>query len=423
MTLLRQPGRGGYTHSMSVSRHVRESMEGASWIRRMFEEGRRLKQRLGADQVADLSLGNPVEEPPPAVRERLLQVAGDTTPGTHRYMPNAGYDSTRSAVAAWLARQTGVPYGPGQVVMTVGAGGGLNVLLKALLDPGDEVVLLAPYFAEYRFYVSNHGGVPVEVPTDARWQPDADRVRAAITPRTRAVMVNSPNNPTGAVYSRAHLQALAGVLEQASRQQGRPVWLVSDEPYRAIAYDGVEVPWPVTCYRDTVHVTSFSKDLGLPGERIGYLAIHPQSPDAEALVSACTFTTRILGFVNAPALQQRLVERLLDVRVPLEGYASKRARLLSALARGGYEVVAPQGAFYLFPRVPRADGDDVAFVRDCVEERLLVVPGRGFGKPGWFRMSYAVTDRDVDLACEALVRVAARSTACGPGAARAGASR
>ncbi|MFM8979572.1 MAG: pyridoxal phosphate-dependent aminotransferase [Planctomycetia bacterium] len=396
---------------MSVSRHVRESMEWASWIRRMFEEGRALKQRLGADRVADLSLGNPVEEPPPAVRERLQRLAADPAPGTHRYMPNAGYDSTRAAVAGWLARQTGVPYTGSQVVMSVGAGGALNVLLKALLDPGDEVLLLAPYFAEYRFYVSNHGGVPVVVPTDAQWRPDPAAVAAAITPRTRAVLVNSPNNPTGAVYARADLAALAAVLEQASRAQGRPVWLVSDEPYRAIAYDGVEVPWPVTCYRDTVHITSFSKDLGLPGERIGYLAFHPGSPEAEALVAACTFTTRILGFVNAPALQQRLVEGLLDVHVPLEGYARKRARLLEALASSGYEAVAPQGAFYLFPRVPRADGDDLAFVRDCVEERLLVVPGRGFGKPGWFRMSYAVSERDVELACEALARVAARSAA------------
>jgi aspartate aminotransferase len=396
---------------MSVSRQVRESMEGASWIRRMFEEGRRLKQRLGADQVADLALGNPVEEPPAAVIERLRELAVDPGLGTHRYMPNAGFEATRAAVAAHLARETGVPYAAENVLMSVGAGGGLNVLLKALLDPGDEVVLLAPYFAEYRFYVTNHGGVPVVVQTDATFRPDVRAVAAALTPRTRAVLVNSPNNPTGVVYSRADLEALSEVLTRASKAQGRPVWLVSDEPYRAIAYDGVEVPWPVTCYRDTVHVTSFSKDLALPGERIGYLAVHPGSPDADVVLSAATFATRILGFVNAPALQQRLVEGLLDVRVPIDGYARKRARLLEALAGSGYDVVPPQGAFYLFPRVPRADGDDLAFVRSCVEERLLVVPGRGFGRPGWFRLSYAVTDRDVDLAVDALKRVAARTAA------------
>ncbi len=393
---------------MAVSRQIREAMEGASWIRRMFEEGRRLKQRLGADQVADLSLGNPVEEPPPRVAERLRELAADPTAGTHRYMPNAGFESTRTAVAEHLARATGVAYTGANVVMTVGAGGGLNVLLKALLDPGDEVLLLAPYFAEYRFYVSNHGGVPVVVQTDAAFRPDPRAIAAALTPRTRAVLVNSPNNPTGVVYAQGDLTALAEVLTRASKAQGRPVWLVSDEPYRAVAYDDVEVPWPVASYRDTLHVTSFSKDLALPGERIGYLAVNPASPDAEGLVAAATFTTRILGFVNAPALQQRLIEGLLGQRVDLAGYRRKRAVLLEALAEGGYEVVAPQGAFYLFPRVPRPDGDDLAFVRACVEERLLVVPGRGFGRPGFFRMSYAVTDHDVELAAAALLRVAAR---------------
>lgn len=396
---------------MAVSRHVRESMEGASWIRRMFEEGLRLKQRLGADQVADLSLGNPVMEPPAAVVERLRLLANDPTAGTHRYMPNAGFESTRAAVARHLEGRTGVPYRAADVVMTVGAGGALNVVLKSLLDPGDEVVLLAPYFAEYRFYVTNHGGVPVVVQTDERFRPSAEAVAAALTPRTRAVLVNAPNNPTGAVYPAADLQALAAVLERASKAQGRPVWLVSDEPYRAITYDGVTVPWPVTLYRDTIHVTSFSKDLALPGERIGYLAVNPASPEADALVGACTFATRILGFVNAPALQQRLVEGLLDVTIDPAPYARRRALLLAALAEAGYDVVPPQGAFYLFPRVPRVDGDDLAFVRACVDERLLVVPGRGFGRPGWFRMSYAVTDRDVDLAVQALKRVAARAPA------------
>ena len=371
----------------------------------MFEEGRRLKERLGAENVADLSLGNPVMEPPAPVLERLRALAADPTPGTHRYMANAGFDSTRAAVAAWLGRASGTAYEPGSIVMTVGAGGALNVVLKALLDPGDEVVLLAPYFAEYRFYVTNHGGVPVVVQTDERFRPPAAAVAAAISPRTRALVLNAPNNPTGVVYPPEDLDALAEVLTRASKAQGRPVWLISDEPYRAIAYDGVAVPWPVRHYRDTVHVTSFSKDLALPGERIGYLAVNPRSPEADALVQTATFANRILGFVNAPALQQRLVEGLLDVRVDVAPYARRRAALLAALSSGGYEVVPPQGAFYLFPRVPRPDGDDLAFVRACVEERLLVVPGRGFGRPGFFRMSYAVTDRDVELAAAALRRV------------------
>ncbi|MDA1194001.1 MAG: pyridoxal phosphate-dependent aminotransferase [Planctomycetota bacterium] len=395
---------------MTISRQVREAMQGASWIRKMFTEGQRLKKQLGADQVADLALGNPVQEPPAALAERLRELAGAEPAGHHRYMANAGLASTRDAVAAHLARHTGVPYDAAQIVMSVGAGGGLNVLFKALLDPDDEVICLTPYFVEYRFYITNHGGRMVLVPTDARFRPDPAAIRAAITPRTRAVVVNSPNNPTGVVYDTADYDALARVLTEASEAQGRPVYLISDEPYRAITYDGVSVPWPVRQYRDTIHVTSFSKDLGLPGERIGYVAVNPATPDAEALTAALTFCNRVLGFVNAPALQQRLVEGLLDVHVDMAGYVAKRGRLLAALKAAGYELVAPEGAFYMFPRVP-GGMDDVEFVGLCLEERLLVVPGSGFGTPGHFRMSYAVTDRDVELAVEALQRAADRARA------------
>lgn len=400
--------RAGYTLCMSISRAVREAMKGSSWIRRMFTEGLRLKEQLGAENVADLSLGNPVMEPPPAVRERLLHLVTHDEPGSHRYMANSGLHSTREAVARHLARHTGVPYVYDNVVMTVGAGGALNVVMKGLLDPGDEVICLTPYFVEYRFYVANHGGQVVLVPTDASFRPDPEAIAAAITPRTRAVLVNTPNNPTGVVYPASDFDALAEVLSAASARQGRPIHLISDEPYRAICYDGVDVPWPVRHYRDTIHVTSFSKDLAMPGERIGYIAVHPQCEDSEELRAAFTFTNRTLGFVNAPALQQRLVEGLLDVRVDLSEYESKRARLLAALEGAGYPLVRPQGAFYIFPGVPVAGLDDVAFVGVCLEERLLVVPGSGFGCPGHFRISYAVTDRDVDLAVGALARAAAR---------------
>jgi aspartate aminotransferase len=248
----------------------------------------------------------------------------------------------------------------------------------------------------------------VLVETDERFRPDPAALARAITPRTRAVILNSPNNPTGVVYSQADLEAVAEVLGEGSHRHGRPIHLVSDEPYRALAYDGVGVPWPVRHYRDTVHVTSFSKDLGIPGERIGYLAVNPASEGAQELVAAVTFATRILGFVNAPALMQRLVEGLLDARVDVSAYARKRAVLLDALRGAGYEVVPPQGAFYMFPRVPGRDADDLAFVRQCVEERLLVVPGSGFGRPGHFRLSYAVSDREVEMAAEAFRRVAKR---------------
>ncbi len=385
-------------------------MTGASWIRKMFTQGIRLKEQFGAENVADLSLGNPVLEPPAAVQARLRELAGSEPRGWHRYMPNAGYPSTRAAVAAHLEKHTGIPYTGDHVVMTVGAGGGLNVAFKGLLDEGDEVICLTPYFVEYRFYITNHGGTIVLVPTDAGFRPDAAAIKAAITPRTRAVVINSPNNPSGVVYSAADYDAVADVLTEASAAQGRPVYLITDEPYRAIAYDGVDVPWVQKHYVDTIHITSFSKDLAMPGERIGYIAVNPASEGAAELVGAFTFANRVLGFVNAPALQQRLIEGLLDVTVDLSGYADKRTRLLDALAASGYETVRPEGAFYIFPKVP-GGMDDVEFVGLCLEERLLVVPGSGFGTPGHFRLSYAVTDRDVDLAVEALKRVADRVAA------------
>lgn len=395
---------------MTISKAVEQAMTGASWIRKMFTQGIRLKQEYGAENVADLSLGNPVLEPPAAVEERLRELTTAAPGGWHRYMPNAGYPSTRAAVASHLEKHTGIPYTGDSVVMTVGAGGGLNVAFKGLLDEGDEVICLTPYFVEYRFYITNHGGKIVLVPTDAGFRPDPEAIKAAITPKTRAVVVNSPNNPSGVVYSTADYDALAAVLTAASDAQGRPVYLITDEPYRAIAYDGVDVPWVQKHYLDTIHITSFSKDLAMPGERIGYIAVNPASEGAAQMVGAFTFANRVLGFVNAPALQQRLIEGLLDVTVDLAGYADKRTRLLEALDASGYETVRPEGAFYIFPKVP-GGMDDVEFVGLCLEERLLVVPGSGFGTPGHFRLSYAVTDRDVELAVDALKRVADRVSA------------
>jgi aspartate aminotransferase len=291
--------------------------------------------------------------------------------------------------------------------MTVGAGGGLNVLLKSLLDPEDEVVVLAPFFVEYEHYVESHAGRTVIVQTNDRFRPDPEALARSITPRTRAVFVNSPNNPTGVVYDAGDLEAVGAVLRAASAQHGRAIYLVSDEPYRAIVYDGVEVPWPIHHYPDTVHVTSFSKDLSLPGERIGYVAVAPRSAAAADLVRAMVFSMRALGFVNAPALQQRLVESLLEVTVDLRAYTHLRQKLLAALAAGGFDVVRPDGAFYVFPRTP-GGMDDVRFAEACMAERLLVVPGRGFGRAGYFRISYAVEERTLDLAIEALARVCRR---------------
>ncbi len=392
---------------MTISRAISEAMNNASWIRRMFEQGLRLKRELGVENVSDMALGNPVMEPPARVVERMKALVADKTAGMHRYMPNRGFRTTRAAVAAHLEKHTGVAYTEEDSVMTVGAGGALNVFFKALLDPGDEVIALAPYFVEYRFYVANHGGKLVLVDTDEQFKPDVAAIEAAITDKTRAVVVNAPNNPTGVIYSAEDYDALAAMLTAKSEALGRPILLVSDEPYRAITYDDVQVPWPVNHYPDTVHITSFSKDLAMPGERIGYLAVNPDRPYAEELAHACTFTNRILGFVNAPALQQRLIEDLLDVQVDMAGYADKRQTLLAALDDAGYEYVRPDGAFYIFPKTP-GGMDDIEFVNLCLEERLLVVPGSGFGRAGHFRISYAVTDRDVELGAEALARVAGK---------------
>ncbi len=387
---------------MALAQRVAQVLESASWIRRMFEEGERLRAVRGAENVFDLSLGNPILEPPARFKEELRRLALEPLAGMHRYMPNAGYPETRQAVAAWYARETDLPIAASDVLMTCGAGGGLNVLFRCILDPGDQVLVLAPYFAEYRFYIENHGGEIVVVPTGPGFQPDPDRIAAAIGPRTKAILVNSPNNPTGAVYGRASLEAVGRVLAEAQRRHGHEIYFVSDEPYRRIAYDGVEVPWPFSFHRETIVVTSHSKDLGLAGERIGMLVLGPEVTEKAALMGGLVFANRTLGFVNAPALMQRLVAKLQGETIDVGAYRAKRDRLHAALAGAGYDVALPQGAFYLFPRCP--EGDDVRFALRLVEEGVLVVPGRGFGWPGSFRISYAVEDRVIEGAIPALVR-------------------
>ena len=389
---------------MTISHKVAEAMKASSWIRRMFEEGARLKAQHGAENVFDFSLGNPVVEPPSEVIAALVAAAGAKEPGVHRYMPNAGYPHVRAAVAGHLAAQTGLPYTGDHVVMCVGAGGGLNVLFKALLDAGDEVIVLTPFFVEYGFYIDNHGGVCVKVPTDDAFLPDLDAIRRAITPRTKAVVINSPNNPTGVTYSAEVLDGLAGLLREESARLGRPIVLVTDEPYRYIVYD-VEVPWVQCHYEHTVLVTSHSKDLALPGERIGFIAPAPGIPDVPALVAALTFANRILGFVNAPATQQRAVASLQGRTVDPEIYRRKRDRILPALREMGYAIVEPTGAFYIFPEA--MGGDDVAFVRELQAERILTVPGTGFGRPGHFRISYCVDDATIERSLPGFARVAA----------------
>jgi len=379
---------------VSISDNVRARMVEGSWVRKMFEEGAVLKQRYGEENVFDLSLGNPVMEPPPEFDQELKRLVENPLPGMHRYMANAGYSETRAAVAAQLSLETGVGFTMNDIVMTCGAAGGLNVVLKTILNPGEEVVVFAPYFLEFGNYIDNHGGVTKVVPTDEQFIPKLDALEAAITARTKGVIINSPNNPTGVVYSEDFIRQLGDLLGKKESQYGTQIFLISDEAYRKIIYDGLKYPPVFHHHRQSIVATSYSKDLALPGERIGYIAIHPECSQREELVGGFIFCNRTLGFVNAPALMQRAVQNLQHVTVSVAEYQKKRDFLYSHLVEMGYSLVKPQGAFYMFPKSPLED--DVVFVNELQQWNVLAVPGRGFGSPGHFRLSYCVEDRTLE---------------------------
>ena len=378
------PAVGPILRGVLVSRTVTDSLAKASWIRRMFEEGARLKQERGADKVFDFTLGNPEIEPPEIVLAAARRVLDSPEPHRHAYMPNAGHVAVREAVAKRLRASTGLPYTAAHVIMTVGAGAALNTVLKALLNPGDEVLTVAPFFAEYVFYAENHGGRLVVVPPKPDLTPDVGKLEAAITPKTRAILVNSPNNPSGVIYPASVFVEIEAMLARASH----PIVLVSDEPYRALVFDDVAVPEVPPLVTRSIVATSWSKSLAIPGERIGYLAFSPRMPEAAELFEACTFTSRVLGFVNAPALWQWVVAEVGDQVIDVSPYREKRDLMYEGLTRIGYQCVKPQGAFYVFPRTPI--DDDVAFVRLLAEEGVLTVPGSGFGMPGHMRISLTV---------------------------------
>lgn len=371
--------------AMKIASHISKS----SWIRRMFEEGERLRQEVGADKVYDFTLGNPDVEPPEAFGRELLALAQNPLPGMHRYMNNAGYAETRSAVASKLSGDSGLAVGTEHVIMTCGAGGALNVVLKTILNPGEEVIILAPYFVEYKFYIDNHGGVPVAVWTDHdTFQLDIDAIEKAITTKTRAIIICSPNNPTGVIYPAESLRRLGDVLKNIHQRSGHLIYVISDEPYARIAFDGKHVPNIFPLVESSVIVTSHSKDLALPGERIGYLAANPRMATALQFMEGAVFSNRVLGFVNAPALMQRLVAKLQDESVDIADYQDKRDLLVNSLSGMGFSMVKPDGAFYLFPKSPLAD--DVEFVKLAQKHHILLVPGAGFGAPGFFRIAYCV---------------------------------
>jgi len=375
---------------MAIARKMSGFAEKSSWIRKMFEQGTKMKAAFGAENVFDFSLGNPDVPPPPEFEAVLREAVAETGPGVHGYMPNGGYPWVREALAARMAAEQGVNLGQADVLMTCGAAGALNVVMKALLDPGDEVIILSPFFVEYHFYIDNHGGIARVVPCDTEFNPDLDAIEAAISERTKALIINSPNNPTGQIYSQRALDALGALLTAAGERHGTTIYLVMDEPYRDIVFDGHAVASTMRAYRQSIVLSSWSKSLSLAGERIGFLGVHPDIDDKAALLDALTLANRILGFVNAPALMQRVVAKLTNVSVDCGIYARRRTLFRAILDDAGFEYLDPKGAFYFFPRSPIED--DVAFCGLLQEQKILAVPGRGFGTPGHFRLAFSVPD-------------------------------
>ena len=392
---------------MAVAAKIQDAIERSSWIRKMFEEGARLKALHGPDKVYDFSLGNPDLEPPEKFRQVLGSVIAESPTGAHAYMPNAGYEETRAAVADYVSREQGVRVGSEHVVMTCGAAGALNCIFKALLDPGEEVIVSAPYFVEYGFYADNHGGQIRVVSTKDDFTLDLGAIEKAINSRTKVILINSPNNPSGQIYDRDSLKQLGDLLTASSKKMGRTLYLVSDEPYRKIVYDGFEVPSIFEAYPNSIVATSYSKDVSLPGERLGYLVVHPEADEVKGMMGGFVLANRILGFVNAPALMQRVVTHLQGACVDVGVYQARRDLFCQGLADAGYELVKPRGAFYLFPKSPVAD--DVSFVRLLQEENILVVPGSGFGSPGYFRIAYCVGKKTIESGMPGFARARKRA--------------
>ncbi|MCP3940880.1 MAG: pyridoxal phosphate-dependent aminotransferase [Desulfobacteraceae bacterium] len=375
---------------MPIADKMVKMVESASMIRKMFEEGARLREKYGADNVFDFSLGNPDVPPPAVVKKTLLElINNDDT--THGYMPNPGYPQVRQAVADYLNKEFNVGLTRDLVIMTAGAAGALNDTLRALLNPGEDILVSAPYFVGYNQYafVANANLKPVSSLAD--FHLDLAAIQAAITKNTRVMLINSPNNPTGVVYTKEELEGLGNLLEEASKKFGKRIYLISDEPYRKLVY-GAQVPSVFDVYPHTIILSSYSKELSLAGERIGYLAIHPKAEDA-AMIAGAAGVTNTMMYVNAPALFQQVVGRLQGVSVDIDIYKKRRDMLCEGLFAAGYQFDVPQGAFYLFPKSPIED--DLEFVNLLKQENILAVPGTGFGGPGFFRLSYAVPEKTI----------------------------
>ena len=395
-----------------ISEKMKGYVANSSVIRAMFEEGKKMAAIYGADHVYDFSLGNPNVPAPNAVKEAIIDIVTNEDPVlVHGYMSNSGFEDVRTKIAEHLNAQYGTSYTFNNLVMIVGAAGGMNVFFKTLLNAGDEVVTFSPYFGEYRAYVSNFDGKLVEVQTDpVTFEPDPKALAAAVTPKTKAVILNSPNNPTGVVYSEECIREIARLLEEKQKEYGTTIFIFSDEPYREIVYGEYKVPWIPNYYRNTVVGYSYSKSLSLPGERIGYLVLPSEIDDADDMISAANVANRILGFVNAPSLQQRVVAKCLNEKTDVDFYAENRQMLMDGLREAGYTFVEPQGAFYLWLKSP--EEDERAFVAKCKEKQILIVPGSSFGCAGWTRVAYCVSHETVKNSLPGFREVAASYGLC-----------
>jgi len=388
---------------MAIAEKIKEALATSSMIRKMFEEGIQLKKQHGADKVFDFSLGNPDVDPPAAFHELFVKLANEDEKGSHGYMPNGGYPFVREAISKKVCREQNVSVDSSHIVMASGAAGGLNAVFKTICNFGDEVIVTRPFFMEYRPYTANHGAKLVEVDALESFDLDINAIKAALNEKTAAVIINSPNNPTGKIYSASLLNELASILKEHGKKTGRYPYIVSDEPYREIAYTN-EVPPVLSCYSESIVVSSYSKSLSLPGERIGFIAVSPDISEKEDLVNGLIYATRILGFVNAPALMQRIVGQLTQESVDVSIYARRRDAFIKVLNEAKIEYANPEGAFYLFCKVPQGkDGgrDDKAFVEHLKKFLILGVPGSGFGKPGWLRFAYCVDEKIISASLNA----------------------
>ena len=394
------------SEAFMISDKMKELLSGSSVIRAMFEDGKKMSAEFGRENVYDFSLGNPSVYPPVKLKTVIKRLVDNMSPDyLHGYMNNSGYEEVREKIAASLNKRFDTKFSFKNIIMTVGAAGGLNVILKTILNPGDEVVTFSPYFGEYRHYTENYGGklLAVRPNTEGNFKPDIDDLKNTVTSKTKALIINTPNNPTGVVYSEEDIKNIASVLKEKSSEVGHTIFLISDEPYRELVYDSLKVPYLTKYYDNTIVCYSYSKSLSLPGERIGYLVIPDEVEDFEEMIISAGTATRILGFVNAPSLMQLAIAECLDENVDIKIYENNRNKLTAILDKLDFSYVRPEGAFYLFMKTPE---DDKAFAEKAKKERLLLVPGSAFGCPGYVRIAYCVSPAVIDNSYGAFEKLA-----------------